>query len=232
MTRDFALKREDLTLSGRLLHGMRDAILEGALPPGRHLSERELCEMFGVSRGLVREALQVLAAEDLITLIPHRGPMVARLDRQAARDLYRVRAALEGLACAEFTLHADPAQRADLRAIATRLQAMPPDAPPEALVSTKNDFYRCLLAGARNVTLAQLFTQLNNRIVRLRRLSLSQPGRLAATQHEIAAIVAAIDRGDAAAARHLAEAHVASAARAADDRFAELDGQTETTKGQ
>ncbi|MFO7770215.1 MAG: GntR family transcriptional regulator, partial [Roseovarius gahaiensis] len=103
MPQTLTLNRDDVTLSTRLVQAMRDAILDGDLAPGQNLSERALCDMFGVSRSLVREALKALAAEDLIVHVPHKGPMVARLDRKQAQDLYRVRAAIEGLACAEFT---------------------------------------------------------------------------------------------------------------------------------
>lgn len=221
-----AVKRDDVTLSARLVRAMRDAILDGDLKPGQHLKERELCEMFGVSRSLVREGIQTLAAEDLVTVIPHRGPMVSLLDRESARHLYRVRTALEGLACAEFARNASEAERDELFAITESLGALRDDDLPEALVSAKNDFYRCLLQGAQNPVLAQMFTQLNNRIVLLRRLSLSRRGRLPHTVREIQTIVAAIRARDADAARRLAEAHVASAAQVADERFAELEKPT------
>lgn len=221
--KDFALSREDVTLSSRLVSAMRNAILDGRLAPGRHLKERELCEMFQVSRGLVREAVQKLAAEELITAVPHRGLMVSLLDRKSARDLYKVRAVLEGLVCAEFAEHADEAARAELFAIAERLGSLAEDDPPQELVEAKNVFYRCLLEGCNNAIVAQMFTQLNNRIVQLRRLSLSQRGRLRATLREIDAIIDAIRRRDVAAARRLAEEHVASAARVADMRFEEME---------
>ncbi len=220
---DLALKRDDLTLSSRLISAMRKAILDGRLEPGRHLKERELCEMFRVSRSLVREAVQKLAAEELITVIPHRGLMVSLLDRKSARDLYKVRAVLEGLACAEFAEHADEADREDLFVITARLQQLSESDQPQTLIEAKNDFYGCLLRGCKNETLAQMFTQLNNRIVRLRRLSLSQKGRLPVTIKEITAIVEAIKNRDPAAARRLGEAHVAAAAKVAEKQFDELE---------
>ncbi len=216
---DLALSRDGLTLSSRLVVALRGAILDGTLPPGRNLRERELCEMFGVSRGLVREAIQKLASEGLITIIAHKGPEVARLDRAAARHLYLVRGALEGLATEAFTRHADPATRARLRQIHADLCAIKPDAGGAALIRVKNDFYACVLEGAGNPVLQEMFTQLNNRITQLRLISMSQPGRLQRTQAEIGAILAAIDADDPAAARRLAEAHVASAAAATDACF-------------
>jgi DNA-binding GntR family transcriptional regulator len=217
------LNRDDVTLSGRLLRAIRGAILDGTLPPGRHLSDRELCKMFDVSRGLIREAIQTLASEELVTVVPHRGAKVTMLDRNEAQSLYRVRAVLEGLACEEFTINADDSQRADLFAVADQLASLTLQVPPEELITVKNTFYMHLLAGCRNDVLAQMFTQLNNRILQLRRLSLSHKDRLPDTIREMVGVVAAIRARDAVSARRLAEAHVAAAAAVADARFAELE---------
>jgi DNA-binding GntR family transcriptional regulator len=228
---DFAISREGVTLSSRLVAAIREAILNGRLPPGRHLKERELCDMFQVSRSLVREAVQKLAAEELVTLVPHRGLTVSRIDRQSARDLYKVRTVLEGLAFAEFTERADAAARDELFRLAARLGELGEGDPPQALLDAKNAFYACVMEGCGNRVLRQMFTQLNNRVVQLRRISMSRPGRLPETRREIDAIVAAVRRRDAQAARRAAEQHVASAARVADLRFEELEREAEGPAG-
>lgn len=219
----FVISREGVTLSSRLVAAIRDAILDGRMAPGRHLTERELCDMFQVSRSLVREAVQKLAAEELVTLVPHRGLTVSRLDRQAARELYRVRAVLEGLAFAEFTERADAPTREALFGSVARLDELGEGDPPQALLDAKNVLYACLLEGCGNRVVRQMFTQLNNRIVQLRRISMSRPGRLPEVRREIGAIVEAVRRRDAGAARRAAEEHVASAARVADLRFEEME---------
>lgn len=230
-TSKYAVDRKDLTLGARLVRAMRDAILSGDLKPGRQLPERELCEMFDVSRSLVREATQMLAAEELVTIIPHRGVVVTLLNRHDARSLYRVRAALEGLACAEFTRNALDSDRDDLRECLAQIEQLGESDASDTLVAAKNNFYRCLLEGSKNPILAQMLTQLNNRIVQLRRLSLSQSGRLPQTKREIRAIVEAILAGDADAARKMAEDHVVKAAIVADERFAELTHHTKAMRG-
>lgn len=230
-TSKYAVDRNDLTLSARLVRAMRDAILSGDLKPGRQLPERELCEMFDVSRSLVREATQMLAAEELVTIVPHKGVMVTLLNRQDARSLYSVRAALEGMACAEFTRNALESDRDCLRKCLARLGQLTEGDTPDTLIAAKNDFYRCLLEGSRNPVLAQMLTQLTNRIVQLRRLSLSRSGRLPQTKLEIRAIVEAILAGDADAARKMAEDHVVKAAMVADERFAELTHHTKAMRG-
>jgi DNA-binding GntR family transcriptional regulator len=74
---------------------LRREILDGALPAGSWLRERELCEGYGVARHSLRAALRALAAEGLVRIEPHRGARVARLTAEEVRWLYELRAALE-----------------------------------------------------------------------------------------------------------------------------------------
>lgn len=76
---------------------IRDLIEHGDLIPGERISERELCEKFGVSRTPLREALKVLAAEGLVELLPNRGARVMRLTVKMVKDTYDLMGALEGL---------------------------------------------------------------------------------------------------------------------------------------
>src|SRR5467141_4969569 len=82
---------------------IRDLIMEGRLEPGSKVLEKELCEMFGISRTPLREALKVLATEGLVVLFPNRGARVAQLTGKDMADLFQVMGALEGpageLAC-------------------------------------------------------------------------------------------------------------------------------------
>ena len=74
---------------------LRGEILDGALPSGARLRERELCETYGVARHSLRAALRALAGEGLVRIEPHRGATVARLDAGEVLALYELRAALE-----------------------------------------------------------------------------------------------------------------------------------------
>jgi DNA-binding GntR family transcriptional regulator len=74
---------------------LRREILDGALPAGARLRERELQETYGVARHSLRAALRSLATEGLVHIEPHRGARVARLTADEVRWLYELRAALE-----------------------------------------------------------------------------------------------------------------------------------------
>ena len=80
--------------------GLRDAIVSGRFAPGEHLPDRALCELFGTSRSVVREAVRLLEAEGLIIVHPNRGPFVATMSVAEATEIYEVRAALLDLKAA------------------------------------------------------------------------------------------------------------------------------------
>jgi DNA-binding GntR family transcriptional regulator len=90
--------RSGASLHGDILSRLRDYIVEGNLPEGGRVPERELCEMFGISRTPLREALKVLASEGLLELLPNRGARVRALSEQDLAELFDVMGGLEALA--------------------------------------------------------------------------------------------------------------------------------------
>ena len=79
------IKRRTTTLRQQVLEALRNAILDFQFKPGDRLVERELCEMTGVSRTSVREALRHLESEGLVENVPNKGPTVATLTVEDAR---------------------------------------------------------------------------------------------------------------------------------------------------
>src|ERR1700743_1899678 len=90
--------REDVSLHDEILTRLRDYIVEGNLPDGSRIPERRLCEMLGISRTPLREALKVLAAEGLVELLPNRGARVRQLSEEGIPEPVDVMGGLEGLA--------------------------------------------------------------------------------------------------------------------------------------
>jgi DNA-binding GntR family transcriptional regulator len=209
------ITREMSTLRQQVTAKLRQAILSGRFSPGERLIERELCESLGVSRPLVREALQQLQAEGLLLHTPHKGPTVATISPQEARDIYAVREYLEALAGEGFARNASDEQIARLRRALDYLATPAASATTDALLAAKNEFYAILLEGCGNLVAGQMLTQLNNRITLLRRVSLSRAGRLPQTLKELDAIVSAMEARDSAAAKALCASHVVRAAEAA-----------------
>jgi DNA-binding GntR family transcriptional regulator len=90
--------RPEPTLHEEILSRLRDFLVEGNIAEGARVPERQLCEMFGISRTPLREALKVLASEGLIDLLPNRGARVRKLSRSDLEELFEVMGGLESLA--------------------------------------------------------------------------------------------------------------------------------------
>ncbi len=213
---DLHIPRDVTSLRQQVTDRLREAILYGRFEPGQKLVERELCERLDISRTLLREALQHLQAEGLIINVPHRGPSIAVIGEAEAREIYQVRQSLEALAGEGFARNATDEQIGRLKGALDHLRS--PDAAAN-LLAAKNGFYAILLEGCGNRVVGQLLTRINNRVTLLRRISLGQPGRLAETLKELAAIVAAVEARDSRLAGRLCAAHVARAAAVAARQF-------------
>jgi DNA-binding GntR family transcriptional regulator len=93
------------------------AIQNGGLQPGSIVREAELTAWLGMSRTPLRDALQRLEREGLLSLQAHRGILISKLDRQAIVELYTARAWAEGSAASLAARNATPAEIAGLRHI-------------------------------------------------------------------------------------------------------------------
>jgi GntR family transcriptional regulator, trigonelline degradation regulator len=211
------IRRSAAPLRHEVLEALRASIVNGRLAPGARLIERELIGMMGVSRTVIREALRQLEAEGLVDVVPNRGAVVRELTLAEARDLYAIRALLEGLAARMFVEKAVPA---DIVALGRELKATAAAyrrRDPQATIAAKNKFFTVLFAGARSETLATMLTTLTARIWRWRALGLSHPRRSPGRSEEsikgLQALFKAIERRDAAAAEKLARDEVMHAAK-------------------
>ena len=188
---------------------LRSAITQGRFHAGERLIERELCEMFGVSRPSLREALRQLEAEELVTLVPNRGPVVAEITLDEAREIYEMRATLEGLAARLFTRRASDADVAELRNALRELKKAAGKS-SELLLDLKTKYYEILLTGCGNRTIRRELMQLHNRIRLLRATTLA--ARTKAAIAEISKIIDAIENRDEDGANTASSEHIERAA--------------------
>jgi DNA-binding GntR family transcriptional regulator len=197
------------TLRERSLAALRSAITSGRYRPGDHLGEVELSGHLGVSRGTVREALRHLQQEGLVTA-GNRGMLrVNQLSATEVRELFRVRAALEGLAVSEII--ASP--RRD-EAVATLRAALADLGTGDFAERVEADlgFHLLLCRLAGNTMLVEAWRALEGRI----RVTImsgdpeGSPVMMAGDRH--APIVDAIAEGELDAALAVVNEHMAAAA--------------------
>jgi DNA-binding GntR family transcriptional regulator len=218
------LRIEDVpTVRAIVAQKLREAIMSGNLKPGQRLVERELCEMMGVSRPSIREALRALEADGLVNTVPHRGPVVSTISLEEARQLYAARAVLEGFAGRECARLHDPAVVRRIGEALSRLKAALAKPKPDmiAILEAKTDFYAALIGGCRNAFIERMLKPLHDRITLLRITSMSQPKRINKSLREVTAIWRAIQSGDADLAERCCVDHVKAAAVAALDMIAQ-----------
>jgi DNA-binding GntR family transcriptional regulator len=194
---------------------LRAAITGGQFAPGQRLIEKDLCDLMGVSRPSVREALRQVESEGLIVTIPNRGPTVSQLSTRDVASIYEVRGALEALAAQLFAASASDEQVAELDAAVTQLDGAYKTGDLEKIVVAKRIFYDVLLEGCGNNILPTLFRTMNARITQLRRVSLSSPKRATVSLREIRAVLRAIKQRDPDAAFKASLHHVKEASKVA-----------------
>lgn len=209
-----SVTRPMTSLRVQVVEKLRSAILDGHIPPGARLTEREVGELVGVSRTLVREALRQLEAEGLVENIPYRGPVVAKISPLEARQLYEIRAALEGWAAKSFAEQATPEDLARLVKSVDDLAEAGKRSDAEELLSKLEVFHEILLSGAGNPMLTSYLHSLRGRLRRLRRVSLAQPGRPKRTIEEKRILLAALAERDGEKARRARENYILDAAKA------------------
>ncbi len=218
---EFQVPRRSASLRVLVEEQLRKAIVVGRFRPGDRLIERELCDLFGVGRTSVREALRQLEAEGLVTSYPHRGPVVSKIDVEEARQLYDVRGLLEGYCGRRFAEHGGAEEIAALREAYAAFAEAAEGSDREALIATKTAFYDRLMAGAGNLVVRRMLETLHNRITLLRMTSMTQPGRIGRSVAEVGAIVEAIAAKDPDAADAACRDHIERAAGAALARLSE-----------
>lgn len=102
---------------------IREQILGGGFRQGEHLVEARIAEQLNVSRGPVREAFKLLRAEGLLLEEPRRGTFVVSLAPDDVREIYGLRAAIEGRAARILAKRTDPAVIAELGALLEAIEA-------------------------------------------------------------------------------------------------------------
>ncbi|HEY6430668.1 MAG TPA: GntR family transcriptional regulator [Acetobacteraceae bacterium] len=197
------------TLHADLLAGLRNMINQGELAPGMRVPERLLCERFGISRTPLREALKVLAAEDLVELRPNRGARIATLDNQNLQHLFEVIATLEAeggrLACKRITADA----LAEIQGMHYRMYAHFLRRELPEYFTLNQAIHVAILRAAANPVLLSCYNGVAGRVTRARYMAnRMHPDRWEAAMKEHEAILATLVARDGDRLGHLLAQHL------------------------
>jgi len=185
-----------------------EAIDVGMFRPGDRLVESDLAERFGVSRTPIREALQRLETQSLLTR-DGRSLIVASLNHNQLAELYVVRAELEGLAARLAAQHATAEEVRVLGDMVLADAAFLGDA--QALSRANRRFHKQIHLASHNRYLVQQLDLVHRSMALLASTSLAVEGRGESTLDEHRAIVDGIARRDGDAAEAALKAHISQA---------------------
>ena len=185
-----------------------EAIDSGIYRPGARLVESELAERFGVSRTPIREALQRLETQGMLSR-DGRSLIVASLDHNQLAELYMVRAELEGLAARLAARHATDEEIRVLGDMVAEDHALKDN--PTALARANRRFHKQVHLASHNRYLVAQLELVHRSMALLASTSLAVEGRGETALAEHAAIVEAIAQGDGDAAYSALRQHISKA---------------------
>jgi DNA-binding GntR family transcriptional regulator len=196
----------------RIVDSITTAIVERRLMPGTKLAEQQIADIFGVSRTVVRQALNQLKSDRLVTLEPARGAFVAKPSPQEAREVFEVRAMLEAAMLRQLCAQVSDAQIAELRAHLAAEAAAVARTDVSGRTRLLADFHVLLARMVGNQVLAELLRDL---LTRSSLIALMYQSSHSAehSQAEHVLIVDALEKRDVRAAVRLLEAHLGNVER-------------------
>jgi len=202
-----APRAQGVLLDEPVFQGILAAVMDRRLPPGTRLGEEALCEVYQVSRTVVRKALQRLAQMQVVDVVPNKGASVAAPTLDETREVFEARQAIEAAIVPLAIRHARPAHIDKLRLrLAAEHQALhTPD--HGNWVRLAGEFHLALAELAGNRVLARVLHELMSRCSLIVALY-EAPGDAACEHAEHAQLVELIAQGDAPAAIALMATHL------------------------
>ena len=191
----------------RIAATLRDAILAGDYTPGERIRQDELAEQHGASRLPVRDALRILEAEGLVTLVVNAGAWVSRISLSECQEMYRMRERLEPLLLGlNIPLLADE----QIHHLARQADAMEATTDVERFLQLDREFHLSCLEAAQTTVLGDTVRSLWNRTQHYRRaatrLFYSTGDRSLHYDHQL--LVGAIRRRDVEEAEWVLAGHI------------------------
>ena len=185
-----------------------EAIDIGIYKPGDRLVESDLADSFGVSRTPIREALQRLETQSLLTR-DGRSLIVSSLDHSQMAELYTVRAELEGLAANLAAKHATSEEVKVLQDMVDSDRKITAD--PSALARSNRRFHKQIHLSSHNRFLIKQLDLVHRSMALMATTSLAADGRGAVAVEEHQAIVTAIAKGNSGEASEKLRDHISIA---------------------
>jgi DNA-binding GntR family transcriptional regulator len=206
-----------LSLAEQIAARLSERIVSGVYAPGQRIMEQAVADEFVVSRGPVREALRLLEKDGLVTILPRRGAQVTNLSIDEVREIFDIRAVLNGLR--DRLIAEDPQRMRILPELEAEVANLARYAREPGLgeqyVATVSRIDALLSRALKNRRLKKILDSLMLQTLRYRQLGLSTPQRRRQSVQHWQKLVKAIRDGDGEEAERIARRRVTDSRDAA-----------------
>lgn len=204
-----AFTEQAITGADKTFFQLRSDIVEGEIVAGSKLSEMELSTKYGVSRAVVREAINRLENCHLVERKPNVGARVVSLTPEGLIQLYQVRESLEGMAARLAAKNMSDDEIADLKALLTNHFQEVKGGETYYQEAGDVDFHYRIIVGSKNDHLISMLVNGLYHLIRMYRVQLGMAGpRVSTAFDEHKNIVQAISNRDEELAEMLMRRHI------------------------
>jgi len=205
--RALANRQPHRTKQAMVYDALRSAIMRTELQPGQRLIIDDISRQLGVSQIPVREALQLLQSERLVTNVPHIGATVAPISLADLTEVFLLMEGLEGVALEAVTARASDASLDALESLVSQMDDAVAKDDGDAWAELNSEFHRRIAATADMPLLYDMTRRTLDQWDRIRRYFGIFNKRLARAQHQHQAILAALRARDLEALHRLSREH-------------------------
>ena len=198
------------SLRGQVFDKIRSDILNGKYKRGEELVESSIGKELGISRTPVREAIRQLELEGLVQLVPNKGAFVTGISEKDVRDIYLIRARLEGLAARMAAKNITPELLDAMEETVVLSEYHAKKEHYEQVCEMDSKFHKLLYKASGSRILEHTLTDFNQYVQRVRMASIMQKRRMEKSNDEHDAILTAIREHDEEKAELVATRHISN----------------------
>lgn len=192
----------------KVVNELENRILIGAFQPKERLVEKNLSELFNVSRFWIRDALKILETKGLVELVPYKGAVVCDVGLKELDEIYIVRVELEKLATRLSLERIRPSDVKVLKRMAKRVEECFRERDFQEMLTTNTSFHDYIFSISENNTLQEIIYSLRARCHIVRHFAWSSEEFVRKSLQEHQEYIKAFQQRDRAKLEELAEKHI------------------------
>jgi DNA-binding GntR family transcriptional regulator len=206
-------------LTSKVADKIREFIILGKFKPGERLVESKLAESLGISRQPIREAFRILELEHLITLIPRKGAYISEISLQETKEIYEIRAMIEGFAAQLAIPHLTQKDLSRLELIFDLMEKAIRENNLEKVIQYNLSFHQKIVSLSKNGNLAKVYRSMLLPVIRYQKMGLSLHSSWVVSLEEHRRILEALNSRDIKRTEEMCRNHVLKAEKRLIDRL-------------